>query len=397
MHGFAFNKDSTTCAEINHSRGCVSGDEFGKCVCRAGYHIIKENNGYDRALLPAWQTPGFHPANNCEKDTNGKVNCLYIQGGKCQWCDYGFILNKSTDSCDATTAGYDANWDQDSKDACNFAAMNIDGVNLECVVSKPGAYIAAGTNQTSGYINAGVASYTWPDAMVAIDQCKFSYFQNNGLQVCHECMEGFVVNSNGKSCETLKTESTVALPVTQQALASDYVWLGCRQRANNKCIECKKGYFQYDLKMNNMCSEDSMMHCDEFLNTEKTTCKCRSNALQASKDNNRCEAVAKDNLGESFWNNQIQQSVKDNFGQCQKTHAVRMMLCEERVPLNGDNEDEKKGLYEISSSYVTLNKPEETNTAWDNYEKKVGDLQKQHEAWGKLGLTDSFCTLTAPE
>jgi hypothetical protein len=135
-----------------------------------------------------------------------------------------------------------------------------------------------------------------------------------------------------------------------------------------------------------------MLHCHEFLTADRDSCKCRKNALQASKTNDRCEALTGDYTGEDYWNDQVGQNNKDNYDMCQKTSAIRMMFCDKWTPLDGDTEF--TGLQDISAAYVDLHH-DAANTNWAGYLKRVEENTKQHAAWQKLGVdSTNWCELT---
>jgi len=286
--------------------------------------------------------------------------------------------------------------------------MSHDDTDFGCVVAMPGYQISS----TDGSLSQKGTN----DPQIAY--CLREVTENSVTR-CKECDVGYVANSDGTSCRYLNTQTVlystdaqgneVRTVFSSTDVSRDKKLIGCRaEGADNKCLECKEGYYQGYLKHNDHCMEDSMFHCHKFSGNvaDRDSCSCRYDSLQADRtNNNHCVNTAYDNIVEDrVWKNQVAQNNFVHTDNCHRLQALRIFMCDEGN-VNGDSNNPMTGLKTISDAYIATqagNTQVPGTTDWKTYQSLVEDqMPKIMAAWVALGVDNSdaaggFCAMTVP-
>lgn len=286
--------------------------------------------------------------------------------------------------------------------------MSHDDTNFGCIVAMPGYKIS----WTDGSLSLKETS----DAH--IDYCLRESSTSAGIK-CHECEPGHLASEDGSTCRYLNTQ-TVRYTTDNAGLETRNVFsstdvsrdkklVGCRvENANNKCIECKEGYYQADIQRNDFCIVDDMFHCHKFIGNvaNRDSCACNYDSLQHDRvNNNHCVNTSYDSIVENrVWKHQVAANNFLHTDRCHRLQALRIFFCEEG-DVNADTNTPLTGLKVISESYVET-QASNTNVAgttdWKTYQSLVEDqMPKIIAAWLALGIDNSeaasgFCAMTVP-
>lgn len=400
--GYAFNTDGK-CEQIKIGLGCAAGDHLNNCVCMAGFEVVETEQTGTRALLPANLTPGlFNPSVGCKARTDSLQHCLMLNtSGNCLYCQVGFYLNEADGTCKSiqdykvlNTGIYEAYVGNSAAPGQGYGCMHmyLENATWYCTVPLPGYKVDVNNIDVTESI------------VGQVDYCFREIMQQSGLAKCYECLPGYVSNEAGNDCRKLETATIDENVVEVLTVEADTKFVGCRvENADGRCLECKEGYHQANLKHNDSCVVDGMFHCHTFLDSTRDSCACNYDSIQTDKaNNNQCANVAEDvTYYNRVWKDQVSMNNYAVSDSCFKVKAVRMFLCNQ-YDVIGDTA--YTGLDHISAAYVAT---QETNTAiaenddWLNYKRLVAEqLPKIRGAWKRSGVIDDagsndFCTLSA--
>jgi len=156
---------------------------------------------------------------------------------------------------------------------------------------------------------------------------------------CFQCKFGYVVRRNGTRCQRKGKHAR-----------------GCRHETRNaECQSCRLGFYQNYLNSNRRgCQPDPMYFCDEFLNADKSQCKCREGALQMSYENDHCKLMAR-NDSDKFWKQMAHKNRLIYNDTCYKKKSLELFMCSyvKMAPAVGGTVIEYEGLHAAIKHYLS--------------------------------------------
>lgn len=407
LRGFALD-DNGLCAQINIGLGCSHGDANSHCACSTGFLPVDTEKTVHRAILPQNLTPDlYNPATGCQVDTGSWNKCSIKDstGTLCLYCQLGHYLDKNDGLCKtissfiAAGSGTYNTW---------VGTTGAQGNGYHCLHASFDTLWTCVVPLAGYLVNEFGTVVTKDLAFAHVTYClkeHVTYTAGVGTPKCHECASGYVANAVGDTCRVLKTATTDDDTVDIQIVNADKKLVGCRVEENSKCVECKEGFYQGNLKHNDHCMADGMFHCHSFYTGDNTKCNCNYDSVQNNKnDNNECQNVAKDVIVENrVWKDAVSLNNYNTTDLCYKIKAVRMFMCDSH-PVNFTGPSEI-GLDVISDAYLVIHENDtalQSNADFITFTRMVNEqYPKIRAAWKSTGVNDTigeasnFCTLSA--
>lgn len=428
LPGFAFSFDNSgVCVEIPtaHS-GCISGGFGDVCVCATGFRLKAEfadphqNVGgkeFPSAISDeakkAWEKMStkiiprfyineqtadghnfFDPARACEEVAGADpfYKCEAQFDSHCEFCREGWVLGDNG-LCSAEPASGDANWDAwKAGGGANCARSMNDGGTYKCLVPEGDYFVDEDGNATD----------VWGDEE-KIENCMLHVFIEGHFH-CYQCNPGYILdNEEMMHCAQLNLTEVRGQHSMSNAIKERHNF-GCRylRDSDGRCGECKTGYWQANPQSNDECVPDNMFNCHKFANANNDQCVCRMDSLARYTNNNNCQAMAVDPIGELKYNELVPAKQDENYDQCNRVNALRLFFCVSYYPLDGsgaaNQADATQGVFTTVTQYKKAmnegpNKDQLAGiNAWVSYDKNTSELEKQANTWKQMGIRpDDFC------